>query len=96
MCPSCPRKNGSYFVLLPFLEQLQEMYKRKEFYNSLQNRFHRLQYPPGIITDVYDCSLYRTWYDNEFFQILIIYLVPGMLIVQQSLNQQKLATHLFI
>ena len=39
MCPSCPRKKISYFVILPFLEQLKEMYKRKEFYNSLQNRF---------------------------------------------------------
>ena len=66
MCPSCPRKKNSYFVLLPFLEQLQEMYKRKEFYNSLQNRFHRPQHPPGIITDVYDGSLYRTWFDNGF------------------------------
>lgn len=35
ICPSCPRKKNSYFVILPFLEQLKEMYKRKEFYNSL-------------------------------------------------------------
>ena len=42
------------------------MYKRKDFYNSLQQRFHRPMHPPGIVTDIYDGSLYRGWIDNGF------------------------------
>ena len=34
-CPSCSRRKNSYFVELPFLEQLKEMYKRSEFFNDL-------------------------------------------------------------
>lgn len=41
ICPSCPRKNNSYFVQLSFLEQLREIYKRNGFYTKLQKRFER-------------------------------------------------------
>lgn len=66
ICPSCPRKNNSYFVQLSFLEQLREMYKRNGFYTQLQKRFEKITDPPDIITDVYDGSLYRKWVDNGF------------------------------
>nr|XP_012234439.1 PREDICTED: uncharacterized protein LOC105679152 [Linepithema humile] len=68
ICPSCPRKNNSYFVELSFLEQLREMYKRNGFYNQLQKRFERIANLPDVITDVYDGSLYRKWVDNGFLR----------------------------
>ena len=66
ICPTCPNKKICYFVQLPFLNQLNEIYKRKDFYNSLQQRFYRPMHPPGTITDVHDGSLYREWMDNGF------------------------------
>ena len=42
------------------------MYKRKDFYNSLQQRFYRPMHPPGIIRQIYDSSLYREWIENGF------------------------------
>lgn len=66
ICPSCPRKKKSYFVQLPFLNQLKEMYKRKEFYTHLQNRFQRIVNPSDVLTDVYDGTLYKKWMDNGF------------------------------
>lgn len=66
VCPSCPRRKNSYFVELPFQNQLKEMFKRDNFYNNLQWRFERPPNPPGVITDMYDGSLYRTWMTNGF------------------------------
>lgn len=40
ICPSCQRRKNSYFVELPFLEQLKEMYKEMDFmmiYNIVSN-----------------------------------------------------------
>lgn len=66
ICLSCPKKNSCYFVQLPFLCQLKEMFKRNDFYNYLQHRFHRPIPPPGNITDIYDGNLYQTWISNGF------------------------------
>ena len=66
ICPSGPKKKNGYFVQLPFLEQLKEMYKRRNFYNNLQNRFHRPTHQPHTISDIYDGTLYQAWMDNGF------------------------------
>ena len=66
ICPSCPKKKNGYFVQLPFLEQLKEMYKRRDFYNNLQHRFHRPMHQPHTISDIYDGTLYQAWMDNGF------------------------------
>ena len=66
ICPSCQKKKNGYFVQLPFLEQLKEMYKRRDFYNSLQHRFYRPMHIPNTITDIYDGTLYQAWTNNGF------------------------------
>ncbi|XP_043477534.1 uncharacterized protein LOC122508322 [Leptopilina heterotoma] len=63
-CPSCPRKKNSYFVQIAFIDQLKEMFKRQNFYNSLQYRFRRpLQ---NYLSDIYDGSVYKEWLENGF------------------------------
>lgn len=58
-CGTCREgTQASYFIQLPFLNQLHEMYKRQGFYESLQHRFNR-QASPNTINDVYDGSIYR-------------------------------------
>lgn len=95
ICLSCPKKKNCYFVQSPFLCQLKEMFKRNNFYNSLQHRFHRRRPPPGIITDIYDGSVYQTWIQNGFLSdpnnISLSWYTP----VFQSLNHQKLVSGLF-
>lgn len=34
-CPSCPEQQSSYFVQLPIIKQLKEMYGRRDFYTQL-------------------------------------------------------------
>lgn len=65
-CPSCPQKKNAYFVQLPFVNQLKEMYARNGFYNRLQWRFQRPIPLPGHITDIYDGRLYQMWMNNGF------------------------------
>lgn len=69
-CTSCPRrhkKNVSYFVEVNIISQLREMFKRPNFYNDLQCRFH-LQRNPNEMVDIYDSKLYKSWFSNGFFQ----------------------------
>ncbi|CAL1685139.1 unnamed protein product [Lasius platythorax] len=65
-CPSCPRKKNSYFVQLPIVNQLKEMYMRNEFFEKLQWRFRRSVPSEGVITDIYDGQLYQAWVNNGF------------------------------
>ncbi|RLU15666.1 hypothetical protein DMN91_011420 [Ooceraea biroi] len=46
-CPSCHKKKNSYFVQLPIVNQLKEMYMRNGFYNKLQWRYERPVPNPG-------------------------------------------------
>lgn len=64
-CITCLRAKKSYFGELPFVNQLHEMFARREFYDLLQERFQR-PYVPGIISDVYDGTLYQLWINNGF------------------------------
>lgn len=59
ICGVCGRARGvSYFVQLPILPQLKELYKRQSFYQNLQHRFNR-NVPDGCLTDIYDAEFYR-------------------------------------
>jgi len=64
-CPSCPITKNSYFVRLPFVNQLEELYQRRNFYDLLQWRFQR-RVEENIIRDIYDSSLYKEWMNNGF------------------------------
>lgn len=66
-CPSCQDNNEvSYFTEMPFLEQLQTLYKRNGFYNSLQDGFDNRQNLSDSINDLYDGHLYQTFIQNGF------------------------------
>lgn len=66
VCEDCVNSVRSYFVQLPFIAQLEEMFKRNDFYLNLQKRFDRPRHPPGVLADMYDASFYSEWVDNDF------------------------------
>lgn len=65
VCPSCPRKKNPYFIELSLADQLKSMYARADFYDLLQFRFTR-PHRPGIISDIYDGTLYQTHFRSGF------------------------------
>lgn len=65
VCPMCPGTKNSYFIEMPLVKNLQEMFSRENFFNSLQKRFER-PLIDDVITDVYDGELYKTWTTNGF------------------------------
>ncbi|XP_066584839.1 uncharacterized protein [Prorops nasuta] len=65
VCPSCPRTKKSYFITMPLIKQLRELFKRKGFYDILQYRFRR-ETKRNVISDVYDGSIYKFWVNNGF------------------------------
>lgn len=70
ICPSCPQEKSSYFIQLPIIKQLKEMYRRRNFYNKLQQRFQRpdIHVNGNSIGDIYDGSLYKKWFHNGFLR----------------------------
>ncbi len=68
-CPNtmCMRTLGkadiSYFVQVPIIQQLQNFFLRKGFFNSLQGRFNR-SVPKDSIEDIYDGALYKQYFDE--------------------------------
>ncbi|CAG5090584.1 Protein of unknown function [Cotesia congregata] len=65
ICYMCPQTESTFFLELPIIDHLKEMYKSENFFNSLQERFNR----PNInnnITDIFDGELYKTWTENGF------------------------------
>lgn len=61
MCPICNRRRAvSSFVQTPIVPQLKRMFKRPNFFNSLQHRFFFRQHlNEGEVGDIYDGQLYR-------------------------------------
>ncbi|KAK0177125.1 hypothetical protein PV328_001204 [Microctonus aethiopoides] len=49
----------------PVINLIQEMYGRRDFFNSLQRRFDGPDHP-NVISDVYDSQLYKQWVNNGF------------------------------
>ena len=67
VCRTCEDWKREYFVQLPFIDQLKEMFKRDNFFLHLQSRFNRPRVPPGVISDMYDASLYAELMENNGF-----------------------------
>lgn len=42
------------------------MFRRENFHNDLQHRFNIDPRGPDEIVDVYDSTLYKTWYNQGF------------------------------
>ncbi|KAE8752462.1 hypothetical protein FOCC_FOCC000933 [Frankliniella occidentalis] len=68
LCPTCrEEKEKAYFVQLPLLPQLRELYKRPSFYNSLQHRHARVREPGAhYFEDIYDGSVYQEHVQGGF------------------------------
>lgn len=51
VCLNCPQSKIAHFLELPVIRQLQEIYKRQDFFNSLQERMQR-PVREDIISDI--------------------------------------------
>lgn len=66
-CENCESTKKSYFIQVPVKSQLRELYRRRGFYECVQDRFHaRSRDNSHDITDVYKGSLYRRFIDSGF------------------------------
>ncbi|KAK3922482.1 Halomucin, partial [Frankliniella fusca] len=60
ICATCENsKNTAYFIEFPIVTQLQSMYKRAGFYDSLMFRFHRRKKDDSNVEDIYDGLIYK-------------------------------------
>lgn len=64
ICPICQRSlssrsSVSYFIEIPLIEQLRDMFLRENFYDDLQYRFNRRKKNGENIEDIYDGKLYK-------------------------------------
>lgn len=67
ICRLCARRQPvSYFTQIPLIPQVRKLFHRRNFYNSLQERFAREQGEDGCLRDVYDGLLYKEHTDNGF------------------------------
>lgn len=59
-CPeNITHTNVSYFIEIPLLSQLEKMFKRDGFYDSLNHRFTRTKKNPNNYEDIYDGEIYK-------------------------------------
>ena len=54
----------SYFLEIPIIGQLQDLFTQKDFYSHLQYRFKIVLKNPNNIEDVYDGQLYNNLFEN--------------------------------
>ncbi|KAJ1520365.1 hypothetical protein ONE63_003500 [Megalurothrips usitatus] len=67
VCDTCQGHNDvAYFIEFPILAQLQCMFKRPGFFQSLMFRFNREKKNVNNIEDIYDGSIYQQSVDNGF------------------------------
>lgn len=57
-------QTSSYFLEIPLANQVKNLFKQTGFYHSLQHRFKRDKCP-DCFEDIYDGSLYRSYFDNN-------------------------------
>ncbi|KAK0176931.1 hypothetical protein PV328_001029 [Microctonus aethiopoides] len=78
----------SYFIEMPFLLQLKEMFKRKDFYNRLQHRFQHRNIDEGSLRDLYDGRLYKQMIGSGFLinpnNISLTWYSDGILVFKSS------------
>ncbi|VDI18924.1 Hypothetical predicted protein [Mytilus galloprovincialis] len=68
----CPNKhcgkdlptNMNYFLEVPILNQIQNLFSQEGFHSKLQERFPYFQ-STGVYRDIYDGSIYRSFYNNS-------------------------------
>lgn len=69
-CPKAKEHKGktvsSFFLEISLENQLQALFKRKGFFESLQQRFTRVKSGPHNIEDIYDSQLYKEQVENGF------------------------------
>ncbi|KAK3924213.1 Halomucin [Frankliniella fusca] len=69
-CLKCKKNSDvSYFLELPLLQQLQNLFSRNDFYQNLQYRFKAdRKYHSDNIEDIYDGEIYKGQMENGFLQ----------------------------
>lgn len=60
-CEECPvsEKEVSYFIQIPIVDQLQKLYRRKDFVIGLNSRFNRVKKNVLNYEDIYDGNIYK-------------------------------------
>lgn len=67
ICDDCEGRNDvAYFIEFPIVSQLQIMFKKPGFYESLMFRFTRVKKNVQNIEDIYDGIIYQQQVDNGF------------------------------
>lgn len=67
VCNNCNgRHEVSYFIEFPIAKQLQTMYKRPLFYESLQFKHNRVKLDDNNIEDMYDADIYKECTNDGF------------------------------
>ncbi|KAK3919952.1 Protein NYNRIN [Frankliniella fusca] len=70
ICEHCHgRHDVSFFIELPIVTQLQSMFKRPQFYESLGYRFNRVKKNHANIEDIYDSNIYKENVQNVYLTI---------------------------
>ena len=65
LCPKCEKPlMTEYFVQIPLLDQLKQLFKDPDMFTKLQHRFER-QTQQNVISDVYDGLLYKHFVSIE-------------------------------
>lgn len=67
-CPKCNvNQEVSYFIQIPLIPQLINLFKRPNFYQSLQGRFNRRKINDKNLDDIWDGSIYQSIFQNNGF-----------------------------
>lgn len=68
ICETCHARKGiSYFIEIPIVKQLQTLFQRRGFYESLQYRFNRKKIKTSNFEDIYDGKVYKALFENDGF-----------------------------
>ena len=54
----------SFFIEVPIASQLNSLFNKEGFYDSLSYRFNR-EIKEGVMSDIYDGNVYRKYFDND-------------------------------
>lgn len=63
-CQTPCNKKENYFLEIPVITQLQNLFSQDGFYQSLQERFSR-NVASGTYEDIYDGKLYKSYVEND-------------------------------
>lgn len=63
-CQTPCNKKENYFLEIPVITQLQNLFSQDGFYQSLQERFSR-NVASGTYKDIYDGKLYKSYVEND-------------------------------